>query len=472
MGKAQLNYTVGKYTGDGNATKAITGLNSQPDVIIVKSAAAEVGWIATSTMTAGYARKFGGSVNLSTGYISSIDATGFTVSNTNGVSNNNGTTYYWVAIKTGGSCKVGSYTGNGSSLAITGCGFQPEMCWIFPDAADLCHMDFRTLTDSKWDGGQTSGDYQGNWVSAWGADGFTANENGCVNGQVYHYVAFDEDNSTIDMGTWAGNNTDGQQYATAFTPYFAIVQNTTGTNAPIFRTSSYSGDASAPLTATANVTNRIQGLSASGIECGTNAAVNQTGSNYQFVVFGATTLPVKLIKFEAVQENENIKILWSTASEINSEYFKILRSSDGQNFEIINKVFAAGNSNTLLEYSIIDEKPLKGTNYYKLVEYDFDGTQQESEVITQILEKEISELLVYPNPANDKVKFNFNSETTGIYFLKIFNSNGIELYSALLPVQVGENIFTIPMQDYPSGVYSFVVYNNNSKISSQQIVKE
>ncbi|MFZ9847099.1 MAG: DUF7483 domain-containing protein, partial [Flavobacteriales bacterium] len=243
----QLNYTVGSYTGDGAATKAITGLTSQPHVVIVKSSAAELGWIATSTMAAGYARRISGSGNLTTGYISSIDANGFTVDNSGGISNDNGVVYYWLAIKSGGSAYLGSYTGNGSTLAITGVGFRPEMLWTFPAAADIGRMDFRTLTDSKWAGGKTSGDYQGNWVSAWGADGFTAAEDGCVNSRVYHYIAFDEDNTTIDMGTWAGNSTDGQQRATAFTPYFAIVRNTTGSNAPVFRSSAFSGDASSML---------------------------------------------------------------------------------------------------------------------------------------------------------------------------------------------------------------------------------
>ena len=109
---ANAGFITGKYLGNGGTTKSITGLGFRPEVVLVKSNGWQNGWIATATMTGGYAKDLTSSAAPTTGYISSLDADGFTVANSQH-SNAAGTTYYYVVWDDAdGSINVGSITPN------------------------------------------------------------------------------------------------------------------------------------------------------------------------------------------------------------------------------------------------------------------------------------------------------------------------------------------------------------------------
>ena len=84
-------------------------------------------------------------------------------------------------------------------------------------------------------------------------------------------------------------------------------------------------------------------------------------------------LPIELLSFEAICNNNSVNLLWSTASEKNNDYFTIERSSDGITFQTVLTVKGAGNSNQVINYSAIDEKPIDGIAYYRLKQTDYDG---------------------------------------------------------------------------------------------------
>src|SRR5207253_2240794 len=52
---------------------------------------------------------------------------------------------------------------------------------------------------------------------------------------------------------------------------------------------------------------------------------------YAYLTAG-TFLPITLISFNADEEDQNVNITWSTASEKNNEYFTVERSVDGIKF--------------------------------------------------------------------------------------------------------------------------------------------
>tara|TARA_R110000751_G_scaffold305272_1_gene421559 strand:+ start:56 stop:973 length:918 start_codon:yes stop_codon:yes gene_type:complete len=87
----------------------------------------------------------------------------------------------------------------------------------------------------------------------------------------------------------------------------------------------------------------------------------------------AQALPVELISFTARLENNINLIEWSTASENNSERFDLEQSSNGVNWRLINSTPSSGNSTQLIHYTYTDNFPSHIINYYRLVQYDFDG---------------------------------------------------------------------------------------------------
>ncbi len=99
------------------------------------------------------------------------------------------------------------------------------------------------------------------------------------------------------------------------------------------------------------------------------------------VVNGSGTLPIELVKFSADYLNSNIMISWTTASEINNDFFTIERSKDGKDFHSIGMVYGAGNSNKMLNYEFIDYNTSDGITYYRLKQTDFDGKFEYSKII-------------------------------------------------------------------------------------------
>ncbi len=84
-------------------------------------------------------------------------------------------------------------------------------------------------------------------------------------------------------------------------------------------------------------------------------------------------LPVTLLYFEGEELDNSNRLDWATASEANSDYFNVEHSADAYVWAPIGKVPSAGNSNMTLEYHMYDERPQDIVNYYRLVQYDWDG---------------------------------------------------------------------------------------------------
>jgi hypothetical protein len=103
-------------------------------------------------------------------------------------------------------------------------------------------------------------------------------------------------------------------------------------------------------------------------------------TSYNMTVTISCPAPVELINFTAKPKNEGTSLQWSTASEHNSHYFEILKSTDGINFNVLGYVYAGGNKSTLQNYSYEDNESFSGTVYYKLITVDLNGSKQESEI--------------------------------------------------------------------------------------------
>ncbi len=113
-------------------------------------------------------------------------------------------------------------------------------------------------------------------------------------------------------------------------------------------------------------------------------------------------LPVELLRFDGRTEGSNVLLEWATASEQDSRHFVVERSDDLETFMPIGMVEAAGNSQAELHYTMLDERPAPGINYYRLRSVDLDGTFDLSEVVPVQVALDMRPL-IYPNPAQELV---------------------------------------------------------------------
>jgi hypothetical protein len=161
-------------------------------------------------------------------------------------------------------------------------------------------------------------------------------------------------------------------------------------------------------------------------------------------------LPIELLYFDAVLEDDGVHLSWETASEVNNDYFTIEKSVDGTNWEIFETVKGAGNSSFAIPYHRLDRKPYYGLSYYRLKQTDFDGKFEYFGPISIVNEPKF---VVYPNPANDLVNIVSSFENLP---LKVLNSLGEEIFVSV----VAENgKLTFSTSELANGIY-YIHYSN------------
>ena len=119
--------------------------------------------------------------------------------------------------------------------------------------------------------------------------------------------------------------------------------------------------------------------------------------------FNMNALPVELVSFTGEVAGSTIALKWVTASEINNDYFTLLRSKDGQDFEEMTTVLGAGTVTVPIEYSYVDERPYNGLSYYKLQQTDFNGITSDVGIVSVRMKNSRANVVVnmYPNPFGD-----------------------------------------------------------------------
>jgi hypothetical protein len=179
-----------------------------------------------------------------------------------------------------------------------------------------------------------------------------------------------------------------------------------------------------------------------------------------------STLPVELISFTGQISAGSAILHWVTQTEINSDYFEVQHSLDAKEYITIGYVLAQGNSNHQTEYSFIHENPVDALNYYRLIQYDFDGQTTYTEVLA--LEEnndfENCDIDIFPNPAVDYVII--ENYTSFPVELKIFNSHAIIVMTEI--VNSGKNM--IGLEKFSPGIYMIVISSQDKMILEKKLV--
>ncbi len=178
-------------------------------------------------------------------------------------------------------------------------------------------------------------------------------------------------------------------------------------------------------------------------------------------------LPVELISFEVQQHNQDALITWQTASEINNDYFEVEKSENAQDFYVIDFQIGAGNSNTILNYSSIDQSLNQGVHYYRLKQVDYDGSTSYSSIKSiNIQSNSLKQLIIYPNPALS------NQE---IYLLveNIKDLASIQIQDALGKTVYNNNVTTKNLIQLPflsTGQYLVQIFDKNSDVYKKKLI--
>lgn len=178
-------------------------------------------------------------------------------------------------------------------------------------------------------------------------------------------------------------------------------------------------------------------------------------------VVSCVTVGVELLTFNGEVQKDGNALQWITASEFNNDYFTLLRSTDGQNFEVVAKVNGNGTTSETNVYDFLDRNAPNGRSYYRLDQTDFDGTTTASNVISLMRGEntQFDIVRVYPIPAKDVLQVQFNTSQSGAVQLQLFDIVGRELLVQSLEAESGLNGYSVDVSGLPMGTYLLVVDN-------------
>lgn len=208
------------------------------------------------------------------------------------------------------------------------------------------------------------------------------------------------------------------------------------------------------------------------ILCETNVWNSKFGPNGPHNFNEDSSLPIELTSFKAYAKGTAVEIFWSTASEINNDFFSVERSLNGIDFEVIAEVIAAGNSNTSLNYSFTDEKPYKETAYYRLKQTDFNLDFTYSKLVVVKNEGSKEQIFkVYPNPVNKSESINLfiTGENSGDIKISVYNAYGRMVFSETLNNAANTEVPLDFHNAIPKGTY-FIIFVSNNEVYKQKLI--
>jgi hypothetical protein len=302
---------TGTFAGDGATTKAITGVGFQPDLVILKDTSTNYAVFKTKMMR-------DDTTNATTAYFSpndasdnadcirTLDADGFTVGDSNGVTkvfNTNANVYHYIAFGNasdpydrGGAADfaVGAYWGNGidSDLNITNLGFQPDMVVVKRGGGSTGVWRSSSETGDNalfFNGTAETSDY----IQSFSSTGFQVGGDATVNtsGAPHWWFAFKK-GSNFDTGSYTGSGRDNTSLPSTTTiktrPDLAWIKDAS-TQVGVLRPSSIANttDSTLYFENTAAATNRIDQFNAMpvGFRVDNNVEVNTSDSTYYYTMW-------------------------------------------------------------------------------------------------------------------------------------------------------------------------------------------
>lgn len=245
-----------------------------------------------------------------------------------------------------------------------------------------------------------------------------------------------------------------------------------GNNTPAFTNSTPGG--------TWSITNGTGSATINGSGVATGTSAGSVTVNYSVTVNGCTTvvttpltvialMPVELINFDVKCVDAKAVVRWTTASEINNDYFTIERSPDANTWNEIGTITGAGNSSVIHKYEFIDQSEIANTIlYYKLKQTDFDGKYEYFGPISLELCSDDELQLVLQNIFEDEeLQGTLLSKEDAEVTINIIDLQGRIVAQNIILCSKGSNLLQMDISSLDKGLYFIRAYNKDKKILSK-----
>jgi hypothetical protein len=193
----------------------------------------------------------------------------------------------------------------------------------------------------------------------------------------------------------------------------------------------------------------------------------------EFVIGKAPgALPITLLNAQ-LKCNNNIKeISWSTASELNNDYFSILSSINAIDFVEKARIQGAGNSNTTKQYSWRDTTSESNqVMYYQLKQTDYNGVCTSLSLLSgNCNNTQDGDIIIISNPNNPNIEAQFVGDLSGKYNISVVNYLGQIVLQKEIDIDTDGRLVMLSKKGLASGLYNVVFKNKKGLITKQVLV--
>lgn len=183
---------------------------------------------------------------------------------------------------------------------------------------------------------------------------------------------------------------------------------------------------------------------------------------YRVIKIRATnTTPVLLTNYGIACQQQAYAINWTTETEINNRQFKVYRSTNGVNFDLIATIptkAVGGNSINALSYTFSDKPILSSTVSYKLESENKDGKIKDWGIVVPPCGSMGAAFSLLPNPASNTCVLTINGATE-LMHIRIVNGTGQVIYQ-----NRATGTINLPVSKWSSGIYFISVTNSRNKM--------
>ncbi|MEM7658113.1 MAG: T9SS type A sorting domain-containing protein [Bacteroidota bacterium] len=184
----------------------------------------------------------------------------------------------------------------------------------------------------------------------------------------------------------------------------------------------------------------------------------------------SSNFPVEWADFQVSWQSGTSLLEWTTAWESNTSHFVVERSLDGANFTGVGTQAAMGNSSEPVAYRFEDatvEPVAAASLLYRIKQVDLNGSFSYSDLQSLVIEKNVHQLQLYPNPTQEQVTIQTRSDREGSSRLLIFDLMGRTVFQQNMSTASFET--DLSLSAWPKGNY-WVSWQQGGNVQIQHLV--
>ena len=186
----------------------------------------------------------------------------------------------------------------------------------------------------------------------------------------------------------------------------------------------------------------------------------------QLIVMNEETTATNELGFSATTQSDGSVLLeWLAAVNTAGQWFRLDKSTDGQNFSLLTKLPAGVAGGTRL-FKSVDPAPRQGTNWYRLTQLDARGLPLRVKTAQVTVAALPGKWSVFPNPVSSGAVLHVASQNAGLFRFRLFGPQGKRVLSAQ-----GQGQAFVPLPALPPGAYGYEISDGKQRFFGMVVLK-